>query len=247
VCDVFRPWAHGTVVLATRYPSYYDYNVVRVEDEPPLSAGELAAYAEEALAALSHRRLDFDVLAAGEAARAELVALGWRATRLLWMRHEPAAAAAAAAPAAAGGRTREALVVRLEEVPYDAVLELRLTWHAEDFGATNAEELEHYRTAGKEVAISRGARVFALRERDRPIAFAQLERLGSAAEVSQVYVHPDHRGRGLGTALTRAAIDAAGDVEDLWITADDDDRAKDLYARLGFRPAWTSMEFLLLS
>jgi GNAT superfamily N-acetyltransferase len=241
VCDVLLPWAHGTVVLATRYPSYYDYNVVRVEDEPPLSAGELAAYADEALAAVSHRRLDFDVLAAGEAARAELVALGWRATRLLWMRHESAAATAA------GGRTRDAPAIRLEEVPYDAVLELRLTWHAEEFGATNADELEHYRTADREVAISRGARVFAVREGDRPIAFAQLERLGSAAEVSQVYVHPDHRGRGLGTALTRAAIDAAGDVGDLWITADDEDRAKDLYARLGFRPAWTSMEFLLVS
>jgi GNAT superfamily N-acetyltransferase len=89
--------------------------------------------------------------------------------------------------------------------------------------------------------------VVAVREGDRPIAFAQLERLGSAAEVSQVYVHPDHRGRGLGTALTQAAIAAAGDVGDLWITADDEDRAKDLYARLGFRPAWTSMEFLLVS
>jgi GNAT superfamily N-acetyltransferase len=241
VCDVLLPWAHGTVVLATRYPSYYDYNVVRVEDEPPLSAGELAAYADEALAAVSHRRLDFDVPAAGEAARAELVALGWRATRLLWMRHEPAAAGAA------GGQARDAPAIRLEEVPYDVVLELRLTWHAEEFGATTADELEHYRTADREVAISRGARVFAVREGDRPIAFAQLERLGSAAEVSQVYVHPDHRGRGLGTALTQAAIAAAGDVGDLWITADDEDRAKDLYARLGFRPAWTSMEFLLVS
>jgi len=79
-----------------------------------------------------------------------------------------------------------------------------------------------------------------------PIAFAQLERIGSAAEVAQVYVHPDHRGRGVGTALTRAAIAAAGDAGDLWITADEEDRAKDLYARLGFRPVWTSMEFLLL-
>lgn len=238
---MFLPWAHGTVVLATRYPSYYDYNVVRVEDEPSLSAAELAAYADEALAALAHRRLDFDVLAAGEAARAELVALGWRATRLLWMRHEPAA------PAAAGGRVQNAPAMRLEEVPYEAVLELRLSWDAEDFGAAGADQREHHRTAGKEVAISRGARVFAVRERDRPIAFVQLERLGSAAEVSQVYVHPEHRGRGLGTALTRAAIDAAGEVGDLWIVADDEDRAKDLYTRLGFRPVWTSMELLLVS
>ena len=42
--------------------------------------------------------------------------------------------------------------------------------------------------------------------------------------------------------MTRAAIEAAGDVRDLWIVADDEDRPKDLYARLGFRPVWTSME-----
>ena len=44
-------------------------------------------------------------------------------------------------------------------------------------------------------------------------------------------------------AMTRAAIEAAGDVRDLWIVADDEDRPKELYARLGFRPAWATMEF----
>ena len=77
---------------------------------------------------------------------------------------------------------------------------------------------------------------------DRPIAFAQLEHDGDAAEITQVFVHPDHRGGGRGTAMTRAAIEAAGDVRDLWIVADDEDRPKELYARLGFRPAWTTME-----
>ena len=45
---------------------------------------------------------------------------------------------------------------------------------------------------------------------------------------------------------TCAAIKAVGDVEDLWICADDERRAKQLYARLGFRPAWMAMEFLRL-
>ena len=48
---------------------------------------------------------------------------------------------------------------------------------------------------------------------------------------------------GLGTSLTKAAIDAAGDIGDLWICADDEDRPKELYSRLGFRPALTTMEF----
>jgi hypothetical protein len=46
--------------------------------------------------------------------------------------------------------------------------------------------------------------------------------------------------------MTVAAIRAAGDVDDLWIVADDEDRPKELYARLGFRPAWTAVEFMRL-
>jgi GNAT superfamily N-acetyltransferase len=75
-------------------------------------------------------------------------------------------------------------------------------------------------------------------------AFAQVERDGDAAEITQVYVQPVHRGGGRGAALVRGAIEAAGRGVDLWINADDEDRAKDLYARLGFRPVWTAMEFL---
>jgi ribosomal protein S18 acetylase RimI-like enzyme len=78
------------------------------------------------------------------------------------------------------------------------------------------------------------------------VAFAQLQQDDAAAEITHVYVHPEHRGGGLGTALTRAAIEAAGDVRDLWIVADDEGRPKELYARLGFRPAWTVMRFLRL-
>ena len=84
--------------------------------------------------------------------------------------------------------------------------------------------------------MSRGVRVLAVHDGDRPIAFAQLEHDGDAAEISQVFVHPDYRGGGRGTAMTRAAIEAAGDVRDLWIVADDEDRPKELYARLGLPP-----------
>jgi ribosomal protein S18 acetylase RimI-like enzyme len=238
VCDVLERWAHGTVARATRYPDYYDFNLVRVAEDPGMSAGELVAFADEALAGLGHRKLEFDTASEGEGLHAELVAGGWQAMRLLWMRHERPAAAR---PSPAGA-------VELEEVPYDAVLDLRLEWHREDPGGTSEDEHErHVRTAGKEVALSHGARVLAVCEGGTPIAFAQLERVGDAAEVSQVYVHRERRSRGLGTAVTTAAIAAAGDVEGLWITADDADRAKHLYARLGFRPVWTSMEFLLVA
>ena len=64
VCDVIEPWAHGTVLRATRHPTFWDFNVVRVEEDPKLSAEALAAFADEALAGLAHRRVDLEFPAA---------------------------------------------------------------------------------------------------------------------------------------------------------------------------------------
>ena len=229
VCDVVEPWAHGTVVRATRYPSYFDFNVVRVEEDPAMSVDALVAFADEALAGLAHRRVDFDLVAAAEPLRPGFEAKGWRASRLLWMRHETAPAPGPE--------------VFVEEVPYDVVHELRVAWHREHFPDQDASS---YHAQAREVALRREVRVLAVREGGVPVAFAQLERDGAAAEITQVYVQREHRGGGRGTAMTRAAIEAAGDVRDLWIAADDEDRPKQLYARLGFRAASTAMEFLRL-
>jgi ribosomal protein S18 acetylase RimI-like enzyme len=227
VCDVLEPWAHGTVVRATRRPTYWDFNVVRVEENPAMSVEELAAFADQALAGLVHRRLDFDLIDAAEPLRSGFEAQDWKTTHLLWMRHE--------APMPPGPD------VAVEEVPYDAVHDLRLTWHQED---SPDKDPGDYHAHAREVSLRRGAKILALREGRDPVAFAQLERDGAGAEITTVYVHPEYRGAGRGTALTRAAIEAAGDVQDLWITADAEDRPKGLYARLGFRTAWVTMEFL---
>jgi GNAT superfamily N-acetyltransferase len=229
VCDVLEPWAHGTVVRATRYPRYFDFNVVRVEEHPSMSAEGLMSFADEALAGLRHRRMDFDLIDAAEPLRAGFEAKGWKALRLVWMRHEALPPAGLSLP--------------VEEVPYDAVHELRVAWHQEDF--PDADPVGYHAQA-REVALRRDAQVLAVRKEGALVAFAQLERDGPAAEITQVYVHPEHRGGGRGTAMTCAAIEAAGDVRDLWIAADDDDRPKELYARLGFGPAWRTMEFLRL-
>jgi GNAT superfamily N-acetyltransferase len=225
VCDVVEPWAHGTVVRATRYPSYFDFNLVRVEDDPAMSVDDLIAFADEALAGLGHRRMDFDLLEAARPLRAGFEAKGWKSVRLAWMRHE--------APPPPGPP------IAVEEVAYDAVRDLRVAWHGEDFPDQDAGG---YHAQAREVAMRRNARVLTVREGGAPVAFAQLERVGAAAEITQVYVHPEYRGGGRGAAMTRAAIEAAGDVRDLWIVADDDDRPKELYARLGFRAAWTTVE-----
>jgi GNAT superfamily N-acetyltransferase len=226
VCDVLQPWAHGTVVRASRYPSYYDFNVVRVEEDPAMSVDALVAFADEALAGLEHRRVDFEVADAADALRAGFEAQGWRSLRLVWMRHE--------SPPPAGPD------IAVEEVPYDSVHDLRVAWHREDFPDQDAGD---YLAQARDVALRRNAQVLAVRDNGVPVAFAQLERAGAGAEITQVYVDPAHRGSGRGTAITGAAIEAAGKVGDLWIIADADDRAKDLYERLGFHAVWRPVEF----
>jgi ribosomal protein S18 acetylase RimI-like enzyme len=225
VCDVIEPWAHGTIVRATRYPSYYDFNVVRVEEDPAMGVDALVAFADEALDGLEHRRLDFDRMDVAQPLRAGFEAQGWKAIRLVWMRHDT--------PPPHGPD------IAVQEVPYDAVHELRVAWHEEESPGQDGSE---YHAQAREVAQRREVRVLAVHEAGAPVAFAQLEHDGDAAEITQVYVHPRYRGGGRGTAMTRAAIAAADGVRDLWIVADDDDRPKELYARLGFRPAWRTME-----
>jgi len=230
VCDVNETWEHGTVVRATRYPGYYDYNVVLVEGDPAMSAEQLIAAADAGLEGLEHRRLDFEEADAAEAVRADLESAGWETTRLSWMLHsEPL-------PADAG--------IEIENVDYDSVRELRVAWHYEEF----PPELDpsDYLDAAREVAMRRAVQVIATRDGGDLVGYAQIERIGATAEIDQVYVLPRHRGAGLGAALTRAAIEAAADAADLWIVADDEGRPKELYHRLGFRPAWTSVEFLRL-
>jgi ribosomal protein S18 acetylase RimI-like enzyme len=230
VCDLAEPWAHGTVLRASRYPTYYSFNVVRIEEDPEIGAQELVAFADQALAGLSHRRLDFEEIDAAESRRAELVALGWRPTRLLWMRHEQPL------PPAAGE-------IEVSEVPYEAADGLRRAWHAEE---DDGSEYEHFQVAAREVAETRGVRVLTVADGPRAIAFAQLEWAAGGAEITQVYVDPEYRGGGRGAAITRAAVRAAADADDLWIIADEEDRPKELYRRLGFRGVWSSMEFLWL-
>src|SRR5215210_5908934 len=147
VCDVLEPWAHGTVVRATRYPGYFDLNVVRVAEDPAMSVEALVAFADEALAGLAHRRVDFDLVAAAEPLRADFEAKGWKAMRVLGMLHET--------PPPPGP------AVRVEEVPYDAVNDLRVAWHLEEFPDQDARKDVAQEREG---ALRRDVRVLAVRE-----------------------------------------------------------------------------------
>jgi ribosomal protein S18 acetylase RimI-like enzyme len=227
VCDVVEEWEYGRIWRASRFPDYWSYNLVRVELPCALSALELVAVADRGLAGLAHRCIDFDPDPGG--LRGEFEALGWRSLRLVVMRHEHAPALAAEH--------------EVQEVPYEAVRELRIAWHAEDFPD---DDPGAYLEQAAQVSRRRRARVFAVLEGERPVAFSEIERIGTQAEVTSAYVVPARRGQGIGTAVTLAAIRAGRDYDDLFIGADDEDRPKHLYERLGFRAARLATNFLRL-
>jgi ribosomal protein S18 acetylase RimI-like enzyme len=227
-CDVIEPWEHGTVARATTMPDYWDFNAVELREATDLDALELARFADSALEGLAHRKIEVYVPEVAAALRPGFEALGWKVGLLVWMRF--------------GGPLPPGPEIAVEEVPYDAVDGLRRAWHAEDFpGLDPSEYLQQLRG----VALRRGSVVYAAVEDGEPVAFAELERRDGGAEIASVYVSPEYRGDGRGTAITRAAIEAGRDAEDLWIIANAEGRPRDLYARLGFTPVWESSEFLL--
>jgi hypothetical protein len=207
VCDVDERWEHGRILRATRYPTYYDLNFVLVEDAAPLEGEEVRAVGDRALAELAHRRVVFDHLDNAEPLRGGFEAAGWKAMRLLWLRHDGSTAAAPRG-------------VEVAEVEIDDVRELRFAWHHEADAGGDDASFALFLDKAREVAEQRGARVFAALESGEAVGFVQLERIGAAAEITQAFVRSDRRGGGRGGALIAAAIAAAHDLEDLYICAD---------------------------
>lgn len=230
-CDDVRPWEYGKIVRSHRYPDIYDLNAVVVERPSGMSATELVALCDRELDDCLHSKLDVEDLDEGRRLRPELEALGWKAVVLVWMVFE--------------GKLPDDPGLIVEEAPYDSVDELRCEWHEMDFPG-NDPTLFHAELA--ELQRLRGARLLAVSEEGRPVAYSVLEVHGSGSEVAEVFVTASHRGRGLGTAVTTAAIRAglAASPGELWIVADEEDRAWPLYERLGFRRVWRMMQFLRL-
>jgi GNAT superfamily N-acetyltransferase len=229
-CDELTPWEFGTIARAHRYPDIYAVNKVIVERPTGLSARELVAVADRALADCARRRLDVEDVGEGRRIRGELEALGWETTVLVWLAFE--------------GPLPEQPGVEVDEVPYDTVEALRREWHFEDYPGTDPRpELQ---AQLRELVRSWGARTLAVRGQGRPVAYAQLDELGLGREVAEVFVTRERRGQGLGTAVTAAAIKAAlaAGPGELWICAEDEGGAWPLYEHLGFRRVWSMVEFV---
>jgi len=225
-CDELAPWQHGTVLRTPSAPTYWDCNLVRVEGAvPELDAPALMAAADELLAGMDHRKLEVEDEAAGVRLRPAFATGGWHTERLaVMLRTGPPP------PAPAG----------VEEVPLSATRDLRAEWYVYD--ASDPEPMHRLAAEQEPIGERRGLRAFVIRADARPIAFATLAPGEDAAEIDLLYVTPAHRGRGLGASLVASAL-AAGGRDRAWIEADDQDRPRKLYERLGFATVWRRHAF----
>lgn len=223
VCDEVEPWRFGTVVRATDVPTYYEYNLARVEGpDPGVSAGELAAAAEPHLAGLTHRRIEVEDTEAGRRLRAGFEAMGWVAERLAFLERE------LPAPARPAGHGCE---LRVEA--FEASRPLRLAWQ----GESPWDDTPEFVRVEEGVAARRGTRAVVGYADGEPAGFAAFSARGETAEVELVFCLPARRNSGLGGDLVaRALAEAhAGGADCALIEADDEGHSKRLYERLGFR------------
>jgi GNAT superfamily N-acetyltransferase len=223
-----EPWAYGTVLRTPLAPDYWDVNTVRIEGpDAGLEPSRLMEMVDVLQAGLRHRRIVVEDEATGERLRPAFRDAGWVVDKLVTMLRE------GPPPTAPDG---------VVEVPFTQTRPLRLEWHrSEDWGDQDALHLE----SAEAVAARNGDRAFVARDGATDIGFTALfSPPGSdAAEIEQAYVTPAHRGRGVGTRLIEGAL-AGGGHRTNWIVADDDDRPKRLYQRLGFVPVWKRYSFV---
>ncbi len=82
--------------------------------------------------------------------------------------------------------------------------------------------------------IAEAARVVGLYRDQRQVGFARIWSDGDKAYLADVYVLREHRGRGLGVELVRAAVDEGPHRDLRWMLHTKD--AHGLYAKFGFGP-----------
>ena len=211
----------------TAHPGFWDYNCLRLEGaDPGLSAEVLVAVADRVQGDLRHRRFDVEDEAAGARLRPGFEALGWTASRLVWM----------ALSDPPPGRDFDA-------APIEDTRALRLEWARAEGLELSEAEFQRQALAEEDVARRRGVR--ALVERDgagEPIAYGHFLTDRQPAAADQVNATPALRGRGTGGAMVSAAARAAG-AAGTCIVGDDEGDPKRLYLRLGCRPVWIQFQF----
>ncbi|CAB4954503.1 unannotated protein [freshwater metagenome] len=207
-----------------RYPFSYDNNAVLVLDDMP--ANEVVAAAEHHLADAGHRQVTILASVSAEWAQ-HLVDAGYS--------HQPMVVMTRRVTDLDAIETGAESPVAATDEP--GVAEWVTTLWGIDLPGASTDQIRQL--VDRRALLDIGSTVVRLAARDdsgHVVASCDLIARGGIAEVDAVSAHPDHRQRGLGRSLMRAACGEAHrlGVRVLVLTALRDDWPREWYARLGF-------------
>jgi GNAT superfamily N-acetyltransferase len=229
--DEVRPIEEGCVVSSPSLPAVWSINHVRVA--MPLAFESIVELADEQMHGSRYLQILLENQDAGPALESEFRGASWRTEReLLMVLSTPP-----------DREVDRSIVIDAGEAE---VAEVMRRWYGED-------ELDP-RALAQLVEFSRREsracddRLLGVRSSDgRLVAISKLRGDGRTAQVEDVYTTPEARGRGFGRAVVTRAVELARDAghDLIFITADDNDWPKELYARIGFRPVGRLWQFHL--
>ncbi|MBV8431534.1 MAG: GNAT family N-acetyltransferase [Solirubrobacterales bacterium] len=232
VADEVTEIPEGWVARAPSLPLVWVLNHVGVTE--PIEYPAAMELLERYQADLPYRQLVIEHEPSGEALEPRLRSEGWRFDRDvgLVLRREP---------------DRELDTSAVVEADEAEALELMRMWTGEEEDLQRSPEahdqvLETIRRTWR----TRNARRFGVLGRDGSLAgITMLFSDGVVAQVEDVFVVPEERGRGFGRVMVTHAALAALDAghEFVFILADDQGWPKHLYADVGFEAVERSWEF----
>lgn len=212
------PTAHGTALLSPSIRHVYDHNYLSVEHADTAPA-VLAAEADAAMDGCRHRRVIVEDATPGLVD--DFRELGYVRSTHLVLAHRRAP-------------DRQVDDSAVREVPLEAILPARTTATLREPWGNDviAEELN---LAKRQIAAAVPTRFFAAFAGDTVAGWCELRSDHDVAQIEDVEVLAEFRGRGLGRAIVQRALgEGARSAKTVFLEALADDWPRELYAKLGF-------------
>lgn len=224
VVERFEPIEQGWVVRSASLPLVWSANHVRISRG--VTFAQALDLSEEHMSELPYRQLMIEHEETGTRLERQFAEESWEVDRevVLELASEPSG--------------DMSLVVEADEGP---VMELLRRWTGEDESIElTPSGLDQVVEFTRRQARARSARLFGVPGEHGELAgITMLFSDGVVAQVEDVYVVPEERGRGYGRAMVTRAAAAALEMghELVFIVADAGDWPRHLYRRIGFEPA----------
>jgi predicted GNAT family acetyltransferase len=229
--DELRAIEAGGMVSSPSLPAVWSVNQVRVA--LPLGFESIVELADQQMQRCRYLHIVLENQDTGPALEEEFRAANWKTERELLM--------VLSAPP-----DRDADASNVIDAGEAEVAEMMRRWYGED--VLDPRALDQLVEFSRRESRACGDRLLGVRSSDAQlVAISKLRGDGRTAQVEDVYTAPEARGRGYARALVTRAGELARDMghDLIFITADDNDWPKELYARIGFRPLGRLWQFHL--